>query len=69
MLRQTLRAIDTLKANTPFGRRSYLRYHRLSDDQRRRLERDFKRHLDACRKCEIDPDPLWLSDALENLNR
>lgn len=67
MLRQTLRAIDTLKPNTPFGRRSRIRYYRLSDEQRRDLERDFQRHLEACRKCEIDPDPLWLSDALEDL--
>lgn len=35
--------------------------------ERRELERNFQRHLDACRKCEIDPDPLWLSDAIEDM--
>ncbi len=67
MYRQRIMAIDTLKPNTPFGRRSYMRYHRLSDDQRRDLERDFRRHPEACRKCGIDPDPLWLADAIEDV--
>jgi len=47
-----------------YGYRALKRWQRLDDRERHDIERRFKRHVTACEKLEIDPDPNWLIEAV-----
>ena len=59
--------IDVLNTGTsPYFSRARHRWSRLSDAQRAEVERKFVRHLKACKKSEIDPDPSWIAEAVDD---
>ena len=62
------RVIDILDGygRNPYFVRARRRYARLSDDQRAEIDAGFVRHLRACKKHEIDPDPAWIAEAVED---
>lgn len=44
--------------------RALRRWQRMDDRERAEIERRFRRHVSACQKLEIDPDPNWLIEAV-----
>jgi hypothetical protein len=54
------------------GRKAFLlrrKLGRLSPEQRRELNAMHQRHLRACERAGIAPDPLWLPEAIEDLSK
>lgn len=39
---------------------------RLSEQQLKDIERGFQRHITACQKLSIEPDPEWLISEIED---
>ncbi len=59
--------IEVLNAyTTPYFSRARHRWNRLSDAQRADIEKNFVRHIKACKKSEIDPDPAWIAEAVDD---
>lgn len=50
-----------------FSFRLRVRYNRLPDESKTRLENGYARHAAACKKCDVDPDPRWVIEAIEEL--
>lgn len=61
--------IDILNGHrrNPYFVRARHRYARLSDEQRAEIDAGFVRHLKACRKIEVEPDPSWIAEAVEDV--
>ena len=63
-MHQINQALDT---RNPYYRRAKRRYIKLPDDQRKEVEAGYARHVTACEKIGIAPDPTWLPEYLGDL--
>mgnify|MGYP000859488044 CR=1 FL=1 len=53
-----------LNPNDPYLRRAHRRYIKLPDEQREKIDKGYQRHVTACQKLGIKPDPTWLPECI-----
>lgn len=61
--------IDVLRAagNAPHVSRARHRWNRLDDEQKAAVERNFVRHVKACRSVGIDPEIAWIAESIDDV--
>ena len=59
--------LEALGGYGPYIVRARRRYLRLTDEQRGEIAEGFERHCRACEKSEIQPDPMWIAEAVEDM--
>ena len=62
-----MKAIDTIQRNDPRHSAARHRLRAMDDDQRAEVEAAYIRHLRACKKIDIDPDPSFVVEAIEDV--
>lgn len=58
---------DLLAGSAPYLTHARKRYRLLTDEQRATIAIGFERHKRACRSLEIQPDPAWVAEAIDDV--